>query len=541
MVFKLPASFAFIALVLAFAVPAHGQRPVNAADTKIFSFMPEASLGLVHVNIADTFKDPSMKFYPTELIQAVGEDELGFNPLMIKSIDIAVGMPGPNGPAFGGVVTLTEPVTIEQLNPNFIDPSQKVSVKGKDFYPFVSQREAVLHQIDSTTYLIGTQPFVQLMLAGPHTPNRVVKFAEMVNASQANSLVIIDTLSLRPLMEGGLEQVGEEMPPQVANSLSTLAASTDMVAIRVQVSSQTLQLLFQGADESTAIKIETSLNDLFAFGKAMALQEIEANFSGDSKEDLAMKAYINRISGEIVNMLKPKRTNNRVICQLSMKDQGQFVTLGIGTGLLLPAIQAARASAQRVSSQNNLRQIAIAILNYEATYGKLPANIVDDETGEPLLSWRVAILPFIEEQALYEEFHLDEAWDSPHNMKLLARMPQSLVSPGEPVDEGYSNYVSPTGEGIGVLGLQMRDMTDGSSNTISVLQVPGIASVPWSAPQDLPISEDQPLEAWNSVGAVKIEAAFSDASVRTITTQIDPEQFWGMLTPAGGELLELLP
>ena len=78
---------------------------------------------------------------------------------------------------------------------------------------------------------------------------------------------------------------------------------------------------------------------------------------------------------------------------------------------------------------NNLKQIALALLNYEAAHKTLPAQAKYDADGKPLLSWRVGILPYIEEQQLYQQFHLDEPWDSPNNIKLLDQMPAVFKHP----------------------------------------------------------------------------------------------------------------
>ena len=75
---------------------------------------------------------------------------------------------------------------------------------------------------------------------------------------------------------------------------------------------------------------------------------------------------------------------------------------------------------------NNLRQIGLGMHNYHATYNRFPGPAITNDKGDRLLSWRVAILPFIEQQALYEQFHLDEPWDSDHNIKLLDRDAGSL-------------------------------------------------------------------------------------------------------------------
>src|SRR5438093_7201056 len=85
---------------------------------------------------------------------------------------------------------------------------------------------------------------------------------------------------------------------------------------------------------------------------------------------------------------------------------------------------AANEKEARQTSVNNLKQLALAMHNYHDTYGHLPPAALKNKKGKPLLSWRVALLPFVEEDKLYKEFRLDEPWDSAHNKKLLAKMPK---------------------------------------------------------------------------------------------------------------------
>jgi hypothetical protein len=73
--------------------------------------------------------------------------------------------------------------------------------------------------------------------------------------------------------------------------------------------------------------------------------------------------------------------------------------------------------------------VALALHNYQDLHGRLPPAVVYGEGNRPLYSWRVLLLPFLEQQALYDKFHRDEAWDSPHNMKLLAAMPSTYAPP----------------------------------------------------------------------------------------------------------------
>ncbi len=81
------------------------------------------------------------------------------------------------------------------------------------------------------------------------------------------------------------------------------------------------------------------------------------------------------------------------------------------------------------SQSNQLRQLAIAALNYESSYQKFPAQANYSDDGKPLLSWRVHLLPFMEQDSLYRQFKLDEPWDSPHNIKLLDRNAGDLPWP----------------------------------------------------------------------------------------------------------------
>jgi len=97
--------------------------------------------------------------------------------------------------------------------------------------------------------------------------------------------------------------------------------------------------------------------------------------------------------------------------------------------LLMPAIRSASEAARRSQCTNNLKYIGIALWNYHEVHGCLPPAAITDKDGKPLLSWRVAILPYSEHEKLYAKFHLDEPWDSPHNIALLDSMPASYTVP----------------------------------------------------------------------------------------------------------------
>src|SRR5262249_21734482 len=82
---------------------------------------------------------------------------------------------------------------------------------------------------------------------------------------------------------------------------------------------------------------------------------------------------------------------------------------------LITAVAQVRVATRRMQSTNNLKQIALAMHSYHDTMGRFPPAIVRDKEGKPLYSWRVLLLPYLEQQNLYNQFKLDEPWDSEHN------------------------------------------------------------------------------------------------------------------------------
>ncbi|MBC7820403.1 MAG: DUF1559 domain-containing protein, partial [Planctomycetaceae bacterium] len=128
--------------------------------------------------------------------------------------------------------------------------------------------------------------------------------------------------------------------------------------------------------------------------------------------------------------------------------------VAIGAALLLPAVQQAREAARRAQSKNNLKQIAIAMHNYHDVTKAFPPAANVDAKGKKLLSWRVHILPYVDQAPLYKQFHLDEPWDSEHNKQFIKQIPPVYVQPthADLAKDGKTVYLVPTGEGTAFEG-----------------------------------------------------------------------------------------
>ena len=177
------------------------------------------------------------------------------------------------------------------------------------------------------------------------------------------------------------------------------------------------------------------------------------------------------------------------------KAWGCLTFVGLHAGMCLVGIpildSEMRGDSRRMQCQNNLKQIALALAIYENQYGSLPPAVTYDATGRPLHSWRVLILPFLEEQVLYEQYHLDEPWDSPNNLLVAQRMPGLFRCPTAGARGSLeTQYLAITGpktlwpDGVG----RARAVGGPSNNPIMLIEVPD-SDVIWTEPRDLPVAE----------------------------------------------------
>ena len=209
---------------------------------------------------------------------------------------------------------------------------------------------------------------------------------------------------------------------------------------------------------------------------------------------------------------------------------------GVMVALLLPAVSAARQAAQRVQSSNNMKMIGLALHNYHAAYNSLPPAYLTDANGTPTLSWRVLILPFIEEQPLYEQFDLEQSWNSPTNAVLAVRRPMVYAKPGDddlPSDRtAYVAIRSPQSLFPDATPLSFRTVTDGTANTIAIVDN-ATNPVVWTAPDDT--SPADFLAAFKQ-SSTPLQVLFCDAAVRAIDSSSTPEStVQAYMTRNGGE------
>jgi hypothetical protein len=195
-----------------------------------------------------------------------------------------------------------------------------------------------------------------------------------------------------------------------------------------------------------------------------------------------------------------------------------------------------------------IEKIALAILEYESEHETFPPSAEHrNPNGKSNLSWRVHLLPYLGQQQLYSEFKLDEPWDSEHNGKLLVKMPDIYRSlsnrlvESKNVRPGHTNVVAPVGEATifgGLKPVAVRDIVDGTVNTILFVEVKPEYGVPWTAPSDYSFPINNPIEQLDIGADGKFIAAFADGSVRLLPSTLSKEKLIFMFKINDGNMID---
>ncbi len=229
--------------------------------------------------------------------------------------------------------------------------------------------------------------------------------------------------------------------------------------------------------------------------------------------------------------------------------------------LMLPAVQSARESARRAQCTNHLWQIALALHNYESANGCFPPAYVPGPDGKPWHSWRVLILPFLDQMGLYASYKFDEPWDGPNNRKLGAANPAVFcyTCPNSPTwGSGHTHYLAVVGPGTawpGSKSQRLDEIGDGPSNTILLIEAHGLG-IHWMEPRDLEFDQVVGQAGGDAkvMGTVphpyepgfffvaeggSVNVAMADGSVQTIPWGVAGELLAPLLTADAGDTVDL--
>jgi hypothetical protein len=199
------------------------------------------------------------------------------------------------------------------------------------------------------------------------------------------------------------------------------------------------------------------------------------------------------------------------------------VILLLAAAFVLPATRSAREPARRTLCLNRMQLVARALLQYESVKGTLPPAYTVDDEGRPLHSWRTLILPFLEQQKLYEAIDLTKPWDDSVNAMARETVVDAFTCPSASGELGLTTYLAVTGPHCAFNGAEPRalaDVKDGAAFTIFVVDVPSDDAVPWMSPRDIDVDALAAYDAETKTqhGTVRL-AAFLDGRVHPLSKE----------------------
>lgn len=410
------------------------------------------------------------------------------------------------------VATLTDMMTD---GPVFILPCRSGAARAARLV--VATRlpnDGVTVEVDGDNLLVGAPSVVKRYQADRTSDPTASLLAEINGIKLPNAAIIqvpsTATIFLSPVLPELIKELNLENPPSI-RTVGQTVMSTQTISFSASLPPKSAMLKMQSATDAAATEMCRVINQIISEkaskgARSLKLQSKGKNASLELSDEQAVSAAMDGLM-QFLSPLKKK--------------------------------------AKQLQDMNSLKQIGLAMHNFHDIYRHFPPQALSSQDGKKLLSWRVLILPFLDQNQLYRKFKLDEPWDSEHNIKLVSEIPYvySGQQPSASIEsDGMTRLQVPLLEnsvfGRAGGGAQFKEITDGTSNTVMLLQVPTDQVVPWTKPVDFTIDPKNPTAGFVDSAQEHFLAGFCDGSVRTIRTSVAAKVLMALFTMNGNEVVD---
>lgn len=380
---------------------------------------------------------------------------------------------------------------------------------------FVGDGRGAHYLADSRTLVFArNEPSLRrLLIAGPASKGPTALQQPWTTVSGNDVAVAVNVAALSPLLQGASSQ------PALA-PFAPLWERTESASFGLDLAADfQLHGLVLCGSEDDAKRVRDTLNAALVLARN-GLSSLRDSASRIPAESSAIKLRVADVAEELLEKIVTEQAGESV----TLVAKGDVSQAGKLVASLLPAVADARQAARRAQDMNNMRQIMIALHNYHGTFNHLPPAVIKSKDGKPLYSWRVAILPYLEQAALYEQLNKDEPWDSAHNKPLLEKVPAVFHSPIDPADSNNSSYFVFTGASTlfgNPNGTGMVEITDGTSNTFAIVEAK--RDIHWAKPEDIPFDPEKPVPELGGRYEEGFLAGMGDGSVKLWRGKIDAQ------------------
>jgi prepilin-type processing-associated H-X9-DG protein len=503
-------SYALILISLSVLSPAHAQ---DVRSRILAPFLDNDVLGVGHIDLTKVDVEKLARTLVTDQEQA-GEMAQTFSPWLsalrkagAREIYVHLSLPellSPSPSPFAVIVPLTEGADAKAIGELLCGGAP---TKGPVSWPTC----ATIH---NAVFAGSNEALDRVRRLKPVERSGLFSALDALGATDAE-LVLAPSADTRRVVE----ELMPNLPGELGGGpITDVTRGLLWTAVGLKTGAEPrLQFVAQGKDADAT----QALNQL---GKKVVAYLRQAPGVSRHAPDLA----------KLAEVLHAETRQDRITVAIDAKQASTWAA-----AILMPL----RESSARTECANNLKQIGLAMHNYHDRHKTFPPAYTVDKTGKPLLSWRVLILPFIEQEALYKEFRLDEPWDSPHNKALIDRMPSTYRCPvgiRRRADVGKTTYLVPRGASTifpGPEGVKIQKVTDGTSNTIFAVDADNERAVTWTRPDDWEVDPQLDLKGIFGHHPGGTNFSFADGSVRFLKDTLSPELLRKLVTCAGGEVL----
>ena len=539
---------ALTATVVAFnpaSIPVALAQPAAAVLPADLALVPTDAVGFVHVRAAELWKNDALAPFRQTFEKAGPKVLAALDAQFVPKIStfergtaflmMATGKNDDKEPLAFAVMRFTTAFDPAEVAKAYLPNAEKLTIGGKTVY---GSRNAdfALYFPDSKHIMISdVEGFTTYF---KHMAGATPKTGPMSNGLKlaASGKLVVGSVNIAafPIPPNFLEQI----PPEARALLKAehITASLDLGAdAKIELTAG-----YKNADEAKdAEKAVKALAEMARKELGKIKDDVEKKFlegKGPLPEAIFSVFALGALNHIDELLANPgafiKRDGANLTASVSLPKELIVAAGGVAAvvaGMLFPAVQKVRGAAARMSSSNNLKQIGIACHAYHDTHGHFPRDIVD-KNGKPLLSWRVAILPYIEQDNIYKQFKLDEPWDSANNKKWSQLTIKTYLSPqaAPPAVGGMTHYQGFVGPGTMFEAgkkIKFTDVTDGTSNTIMVIETAD--AVEWAKPGGIPFDPKKPLAKLTSAGDNGlVTVALCDGSVRSVNLKTVSEKTW---------------
>ena len=519
---------ALIALTLLLA---GSSLPSPAAETvDPLAYVPANAGFFTHARVAEIWNSPLGK----EIRKAAGKDlddalaeaqkAVGVSLDSVETITFCYPtLPMGNGDQLTFVVIVT---TNKPFDKNAILKEVRDAKKGKEEDGFTQlQEKLLLHFPNERTFVVLHESNRAAFKKGPLGEQKPGAMTEALKlANDKHHLVYSLDFSQLP------NELFTAAPAELRPFLPLLKTKSNALFADLKDKEIKINVNFAGENAAAAQDAERSFKLLMKLA-SVGLSSLYKDEDFVKKEIGALLPGLKEIE-RALNDVKVNRDGTHLETAIVLKTDHQ-----IGE-LVKETIKKLNGGASQAKGSNNMKQIALAMHNFHDSYNGFPAAAICNKKGKPLLSWRVAILPYVEQSDLYKEFKLDEAWDSDHNKKLIAKMPNIYAQPGVKGDDGKTHYRVFTGNGAVfdlVQQTKIQDIADGTSNTIMVVET--AETTIWTKPDDIEYDDKLPIEKLLLYKEGRTTVSFCDGSVRSIKKGIADKTWHLLIQRSDGQVI----